>query len=194
MVLSPGGDGVKRGPIPAGDNTMTNMTKAQLLAALEAAQAALAAQAATSIADEVVLDLSNDQGVQMDARAANFEPAARGSKLAKNPSVSGGEALKSCSHAPELSECIKTLNTLVAQFGPVFKRPAARTWLFQNARTGYGEFSRYTNELSVNTHLSGCKARILVEASDLVDFKGKPETWTVDMFKLAQLNEFLKLS
>ena len=172
---------------------MTNMTKAELIAALEAAQAALAAQAAPSDAVEVsIVDLDID-GVQMDVRAANFEPAARGSRLAKNPSVTG-EGMPSCHHAVDLMQAVKTLNKLVARFGPAFKRPDARHWFFNAARTGFGEYQRYTNEMSVNGHFSGIKARVAAEAPGLLVTKSKPETWTVDLHELARLNKLFNIS
>jgi hypothetical protein len=159
------------------------------IAELEAAQAA---QEAPSDAVEVsIVDLDID-GVQMDVRAANFEPAVRGSALAKNPSVTGGK-LKSTHHAVDLPHAVKTINNLVSHLGPVFKRPEARKWFFNAARTGLGEYQRYTNEMSVNGHFSGVKARVEDEAPGLLVAKGKPETWTVDMFKLAELNKLFNI-
>jgi len=173
---------------------MSDITTLQAaLARIAELEAAQSAQAAPSIAVEVTIEDLDVEGVQTDVRAANFEPAVRGSRLAKNPSVTG-KGMKSCHHAVDLEHAVKTLNKLVAEFGPVFKRPQARRWFFNAARTGFGEYQRYTNEGSVNGHFSGLKARVDDEAPGLLTTRSKPETWTVDLFKLAQLNKLFNIS
>jgi hypothetical protein len=169
-----------------------NMTKAELIAALEAAQAALQAQQAPVDAQEVELNLGAGETTHMDVRAGNFEPAMRGSRLAKNYSVTGN-GLKSTSHSPKAREAVRTLNTLVQQFGASFKRTEARAWMFENIVTPGGE-PRWTNELGVNTWLVGVKATILAEMRGLVRFEGKPETWAIDLHELALTNDYLNIS
>jgi hypothetical protein len=171
---------------------MSDITLQAALARIAELEAAQAAQGGAPIAEEIQIDLDVD-GVQMDVRAANFEPAVRGSRLAKNPSVTGGK-LKSTHHAVDLPHAVKTLNKIVAQLGPVFKRVEARRWFFNAARTGFGEYQRYTNEMSVNGHFSGVKARVDDEAPGLLAAKGKPETWTVDLHELARLNKLFNIS
>lgn len=157
------------------------LTNAQLQEKIAQLEAQIAAQAA-------IMPLSHETAPS-DCRAANFEPLQRGSKLAKNPSVTLKGATGSCSHSSKLRRVIPILALLVQALGPVFKGPEAKRYMVMGITTSFGECARWAHEGSANTWLCGAKARILSEAPELVAFSGtKPETWAVNLHTLAELS------
>jgi hypothetical protein len=148
-------------------------------------QALLGAQEAP-IAEEIEIDLPDTTAT--DCRAANFEPLSRGSRLAKNPSVTLGGATGSCSHSAKLRKVVPMLALMVEVLGPSFKATEAKRYMAIGVTTP-GGIQRWKDESSANTWLSGAKARILAEAPELVQFSGtKPETWVVNLHELAKLS------
>lgn len=160
-------------------------------AEMERLQAMLAAQEAP-LADEIKLDLGTDESVVMDVRAGNYEPFINGAKCETFSTTNPG--MKTTMYSPEVKESIVTLNHLVKALGPVFKRPAARQWLFDNAQTPGGG-KRYHNSGSANGWLYGVKSNLTEKNPDLkvLSATGKPETWTVDLFRLAEINQLLNI-
>jgi hypothetical protein len=185
-----------------------NMTKAQLLAALEAAQTALAAQAAPvdgiDAQEVIILDDAPLGAVQAASRAANYEPRDNGSKAAI---YQGKQGFGSTFHAPTVRAGLPDLIRLWETYGDEeFVRVTARrmildTWKTDGGRPRAGSENRANG---IMTGLVNCFTRWnkdagifepSFEGSPLsIRTKGMSHIWKIDGEKLAKLKADLNIS
>jgi hypothetical protein len=182
---------------------MTNMTKAELIAALQAALAAQAAPSDAVEAQEVIIMDDAPQGGVADTRAANYEPWAKGSAAAVNNGSRPG--LKRLAHTGGLNRVRVVLNALAAVHGgQEFTRPNGGRTLV--ATITPGGHHQWGGKGSANQAFDsiiwalfqrpeGGTLEPISEWSNVVSIRDtKPQVWKINLHRLAELNEFLKLS